>query len=118
MRPGVALFVELGDVLKQTPPNVGVDLLFVDGEDYGDFSHDARRVARVHVLRRRTCRRRDYHPLYGVLWDMIGDRDLRDLPGGELACSRPPRSSSARLADGRRPRVRRVVHSANEVHDD
>src|SRR6476469_11037694 len=34
---GVALFIALGDLLKKTPPTVGVDLLFVDGEDYGDF---------------------------------------------------------------------------------
>ncbi|HEY2897762.1 MAG TPA: M28 family peptidase, partial [Gemmatimonadaceae bacterium] len=34
---GVALFVALGDALKKTPATVGVDLLFVDGEDYGDF---------------------------------------------------------------------------------
>ncbi len=34
---GVALFIALGDVLKKTPPTVGVDLLFVDGEDYGTF---------------------------------------------------------------------------------
>src|SRR5258708_21873661 len=32
---GVGLFIALGDALKKTPPNVGVDLLFVDGEDYG-----------------------------------------------------------------------------------
>src|SRR4051812_41214341 len=32
---GVALFVALGDALKKTPATVGVDLLFVDGEDYG-----------------------------------------------------------------------------------
>jgi hypothetical protein len=34
---GVGLFIALGDVLKKTPPTVGVDLLFVDGEDYGTF---------------------------------------------------------------------------------
>ena len=32
---GVGLFIALGDALKKTPPSVGVDLLFVDGEDYG-----------------------------------------------------------------------------------
>ena len=34
---GVALLIALGDVLKEAPPTVGVDLLFVDGEDYGTF---------------------------------------------------------------------------------
>jgi Zn-dependent M28 family amino/carboxypeptidase len=32
---GVGLFLALGDVLKTTPPGIGLDLLFVDGEDYG-----------------------------------------------------------------------------------
>ena len=32
---GVALLLGLADVLKRTPSTVGVDLLFVDGEDYG-----------------------------------------------------------------------------------
>jgi glutaminyl-peptide cyclotransferase len=32
---GVGLFIALADQLKKTPPTVGVDLLFVDGEDWG-----------------------------------------------------------------------------------
>jgi len=35
---GVAVLLGLADVLKATPPTIGVDLLFVDGEDYGDFN--------------------------------------------------------------------------------
>jgi hypothetical protein len=73
---GVALFVALGAALKAAPPAVGVDLLFVDGEDYGDFG------ANQDVLIGSTyfadhLPTPDYAPLYGVLWDMIGDRDLR-----------------------------------------
>ncbi|HEY8831216.1 MAG TPA: M28 family peptidase, partial [Gemmatimonadaceae bacterium] len=34
---GVGMFVALGDALRKTKPNVGVDLLFTDGEDYGQF---------------------------------------------------------------------------------
>jgi Zn-dependent M28 family amino/carboxypeptidase len=73
---GVALFVALGDVLKRTPPSVGVDLLFVDGEDYGDFDK------KQDVLMGSTYfaahpPEPGYRPLYGVLFDMIGDADLR-----------------------------------------
>ena len=73
---GVGLLVALGEALKAAPPGVGVDLLFVDGEDYGDFS------ANQDVLLGSTyfadhLPAADYQPLYGVLWDMIGDRDLR-----------------------------------------
>lgn len=78
---GVAMFIELGDVFKKTPPSVGVDLLFDDGEDWGSFVPDssghypdalfgtqyfANHLPSPH-----------YTPLYGVLFDMIGDKDLQ-----------------------------------------
>ena len=34
---GVAVLLGVADALKKLPPTVGVDLLFVDGEDYGMF---------------------------------------------------------------------------------
>jgi glutaminyl-peptide cyclotransferase len=34
---GVALLLGVADVLARVPPALGVDLLFVDGEDYGSF---------------------------------------------------------------------------------
>ena len=73
---GVALFIALGDVLKKTPPTVGVDLLFVDGEDYGTFGPPD-----VDVLIGSTYFAANlpagYQPLFGVLFDMIGDADLQ-----------------------------------------
>lgn len=73
---GVGLFVALGDVLKKTPPNVGVDLLFVDGEDYGNFDKDTDVLigSRYFVQHLPSP---SYRPLFGVLWDMIGDKDLQ-----------------------------------------
>lgn len=73
---GVGLFVALADVLKKTPPNVGVDLLFVDGEDYGNFG-EMTDVLIGSMFFAADIRAMNYHPIYGVLWDMIGDRDLR-----------------------------------------
>lgn len=75
---GVGLFLALGDILKQTPPGVGVDLVFVDGEDYGTFAPD------VDVLLGSTyfannLPSANYMPLFGVVWDMIGETDLRIL---------------------------------------
>ena len=35
---GVAVLLGVADALDSIPPSIGVDLLFVDGEDYGDFS--------------------------------------------------------------------------------
>jgi glutaminyl-peptide cyclotransferase len=74
---GVGLFVALGDALKKTPPNVGVDLLFVDGEDFGSF--DDPNLADVLIGSRYFSKNppdSGYKPIFGVLWDMIGDKDL------------------------------------------
>jgi Zn-dependent M28 family amino/carboxypeptidase len=73
---GVGLFLALGDVLKQTPPGLGVDLLFVDGEDYGTFTPD------VDVLIGSTyfannLPSANYQVLFGIVFDMIGEVDLR-----------------------------------------
>jgi Zn-dependent M28 family amino/carboxypeptidase len=73
---GVGLFLALGDVLKQTPPGVGVDLVFVDGEDYGTFTPD------VDVLLGSTyfannLPSANYQVLFGIVFDMIGEVDLR-----------------------------------------
>ncbi|MDB4911107.1 MAG: Peptidase family [Gemmatimonadetes bacterium] len=85
---GVALFLGLGDALKKTPATVGVDLLFVDGEDYGDFG------AMKDVLLGSTyfashLPSPDYKPLYAVLWDMIGDKDL-DIYQEPISLQRAP----------------------------
>jgi hypothetical protein len=73
---GVAMLLALADALRHTPPAVGVDILFVDGEDYGTFGPDLDVVigatyfaANVPIP--------DYRPTFGVVWDMVGDRDLR-----------------------------------------
>lgn len=72
---GVGLFVALGDVLKKTPPNVGVDLLFVDGEDYGNFDLNTD-VLIGSTYFAHHLPSPGYQPVFGVLWDMIGDSDL------------------------------------------
>ena len=73
---GVALLMALADVLKTNSPEYGVDLLFVDGEDYGEFSPDVdvllgSKYFAAHLPSP------DYRPLFAVVWDMIGDADLR-----------------------------------------
>ena len=73
---GVGMFLALGDVLKATPAAIGVDLVFVDGEDYGTFAPD------VDVLLGSTYFASNlpsarYQPLFGVVWDMVGETDQR-----------------------------------------
>jgi Zn-dependent M28 family amino/carboxypeptidase len=74
---GVGLFVALADVLKAQKPGVGVDLLFVDGEDYGDFGPPEVDVLIGSTYFASHLPSPGYKPLYGVVWDMIGDTDLR-----------------------------------------
>ena len=74
---GVGMFVALGDLLKRTRPDVGVDLLFTDGEDYGAFGPpevDVLIGSKYFVTHLPSP---GYKPIFGVLWDMIGDKDLR-----------------------------------------
>lgn len=71
---GVAILVEVARVLARSAPTVGVDLLLVDGEDYGDFTTDTdvligSRYFAAHLPEP------GYAPLFGVLWDMVGDAD-------------------------------------------
>lgn len=74
---GVAVLLELAALLKKTPPAVGVDLLFVDGEDYGTFGPPDVDVLIGAKYFAEHLPDPDYRPLFGVLWDMVGDRDLR-----------------------------------------
>jgi hypothetical protein len=75
---GPAMFIALGDAIKRTPlpPNVGLDLLFVDGEDYGDFPKDQDVLIGSRYFAG-NLPDSAYRPLFGVVWDMIGDRDLK-----------------------------------------
>lgn len=68
---GVAVLLELADVLSRHSPPVGVDLLFTDGEDWasGDMYLGATHFAANPVPGP------GYRPLYGVLVDMVGDRN-------------------------------------------
>lgn len=73
---GVGLFLALGDALRKNPTTTGVDLLFVDGEDYGEFDEKLADVLIGSTYFAKNPPDSAYRPMFGVLWDMIGDRDL------------------------------------------
>lgn len=90
---GVGLFVALGDALKKSPPAQGVDLLFVDGEDWGNFSdysddqpHD---VLIGSTWFAANLPDRGYKPVFGVVFDMIGDADLNIMREGHSVANAP-----------------------------
>ncbi len=75
---GVGLLLALAEALRKKPPSVGVDLLFVDGEDFGNFADpDLRDVLIGSQYFVNNLPEPGYRPLYGVVWDMIGDSSLR-----------------------------------------
>jgi len=72
---GTAMLLEVADALKKAPPSVGVDLLFVDGEDYGSFESDSGKDVLIGSRYFAQHLSAGYKPLFAVLWDMIGGRD-------------------------------------------
>ena len=72
---GVAILLGVADALKAKAPTVGVDLLLVDGEDWGDFADSTQTL----LGSRRFAARlpAGYQPLFAVVFAMVGDRDLQ-----------------------------------------
>ena len=84
---GVAVLLGLADVLKATPPTIGVDLLFVDGEDYGDFNDSTETLIGARYFAKHQPA--GYTTLYAVLFDMVGDKDLQFYQEGYSMAAAP-----------------------------
>ncbi len=85
---GVAVLLGMADALKKAPPRVGVDLLFEDGEDYGNFDTEKDDV----LIGSRYYARNllpGPKPLYAILFDMVGDKDLKIYPEGQSLLAAP-----------------------------
>ena len=85
---GVALLLGVADVLDSVPPAVGVDLLFVDGEDYGDFTETPQDVligSRYYAAHQPP----GTPPMYAVLFDLVADRDLQIYQEGNSLVGAP-----------------------------
>ena len=67
---GVAVLLALGELFSLQPPPVGVDLLMVDGEDYGPTTADMFIGSERYAAQPLGGR-----PRYAVLLDMVGDHD-------------------------------------------
>ena len=77
---GVAVLLEIADALALQPPEIGIDILLTDGEDWG---HDPETLATDTddmLLGARHFAREQaptYRPLFAILLDLVGDRDPR-----------------------------------------
>ncbi|HKV76373.1 MAG TPA: M28 family peptidase [Gemmatimonadales bacterium] len=85
---GVALLLGIADVLKRTPPGRGIDLLLVDGEDYGDFEKtpdDVLMGSKYYAANLPP----GPTPLFAVLWDMIAGKNLQLYQEGNSLLGAP-----------------------------
>lgn len=85
---GVAVLLAVADALKKSAPALGVDLLFVDGEDYGDFSKQPSDVligARWYTAHQAP----GPQPHFAVLFDLVGDADLQFYQEGNSLTGAP-----------------------------
>jgi glutaminyl-peptide cyclotransferase len=65
---GTALLLEMANVMAKTKPDIGVDILLVDGEDYAP--NNMYLGAKYFAANKPP----GYRPLYGILVDMIADK--------------------------------------------
>jgi Zn-dependent M28 family amino/carboxypeptidase len=75
---GVAILLALADILKAKPSAIGVDLLLVDGEDWGDFDSNTDVLIGSRYFAA-NLPDPDYNPEFGIVWDMVGKPDAQFL---------------------------------------
>ena len=83
---GVAVLLEVAELLHERAPRIGVDLVFLDGEDLGrptapdDYCRGSRGYAK-----RLPPAGDPSRPVAGFLFDMVGDKDLGIYDEGNSA---------------------------------
>jgi len=85
---GVGVLLAMADALKkQAPAAIGVDLLFVDGEDYGIFSEDADVLLGSRYYAKNPVS--GPTPDYAVLLDMVGGKGAQFRKEGNSLTAAP-----------------------------
>jgi hypothetical protein len=74
---GVAVLLEVAELMSRRPPPVAVDLVFFDGEDQGREAHPDEYSLGAKGYARRLG---DARPTAAFVFDMVGDRDLDIYP--------------------------------------
>ena len=70
---GVAVLLEIARIISRKEPRWGVDIILFDGEDWGPAGDlDRFCLGSKHFAKNKG----DYRPEFGILLDMIGDKDL------------------------------------------
>lgn len=76
---GVAVLLGMADALRASRPAIGVDLLLVDGEDYGFFPDQDVLLGSTYYAANPMPGGK---PLFAILLDMVGDADLQIFQEG------------------------------------
>jgi glutaminyl-peptide cyclotransferase len=71
---GVAVLMELATIISKRKPRYGVDIVLFDGEDYGSDDHPERWCIGSNYF---SSNLGGYKASFGILLDMIGDKDLQ-----------------------------------------
>ena len=72
---GVAVLLEIARILKDNPPPIGIDIVFFDGEDLGIAGDlDNFCIGSKYFAKNKSV---NYSPQFGILLDMVGDKDLQ-----------------------------------------
>jgi acetylornithine deacetylase/succinyl-diaminopimelate desuccinylase-like protein len=116
---GVVVLLEVAEAARRAPLPVGVDLVFLDGEDQGrasdpeEFCLGARRYAAT-----LTAAPPEQRPIAAFLFDMVGDRDLGIWP--EVESSQRATNLVALVLEAARATGARSFHSTprHDVTDD
>lgn len=92
---GVAVLLELMRAMKDRHPDVGIQYVLVDGEDLGPGLEEMFLGAEAYAKALpKTASGDTPRPDYGILLDMIGDRDLT-VPEDPLSVQKAPRLVNA-----------------------
>ena len=89
---GVAVLLEMARLFHDDPPDVGVDLVFFDLEDLGDYATADTTAPRTPFALGSAAFVRDnptYRPTFGILLDMVGDENLRVAKEGYSQANAP-----------------------------
>ncbi len=78
---GVAVLLEMARLFAQVKPNIGVDIVLFDLEDMGEHENSSN----LNTPKNPFCigsemfvkSNPNYYPAYGILLDMVGDKELR-----------------------------------------
>jgi len=71
---GVAVLLEVARQLQKKQPEIGVDIILFDGEDSGQTGGTKFALGSRYFANNKD---NNYHPMYGILLDMVGDSNLQ-----------------------------------------